>query len=131
MAITILPATPDDAEDMIDVGNRAFGNDMLSNATFDRTSATAEECAEYKSWRVKLSKLRMSGPGKHYVKAVDETTGAIVGYAGLMGPKAERLPHSAVPLPAFINADFDQELTEKFKSTREQCLGERQDVWCR
>jgi hypothetical protein len=130
MAINILPASADDAAEMIHVGMKAFANDLLSKSTFDIASATREEAEEYTQWRIGLAKLRMSGPNKHYFKAQDEATGAIVGYAGLNGPGAEPLPHSIIPRPKCINTDVDDELTAKMKSTREKCLGDRKDVWC-
>lgn len=130
MAINILPAGPDDAAEMISVGMKAFANDLLAKSTFDVQSGTPEEVEEYKQWRVSLARLRMGGQGKHYFKAQDEATGGIVGYAGLNGPGAEILDHSAVPRPTFLKSDVDDELMEKMKTTRERCLGDRKDVWC-
>lgn len=129
MEINILPAGPEDAAEMISVGMKAFANDVLAKSTFDVQSGTPEEVEEYTQWRVSLARLRMSGQGKHYFKARDEATGAIVGYAGLNGPGAEILPHTAVPRPKFLNSDVDDELMQKMNSTRERFLGDRKDVW--
>ena len=130
MAIKIVPASIDDAAEMIDVGMKAFANDQLAKATFDVQSATSEEVEEYKRWRIGLSKLRMSGANNHYFKAVDEETGVLVGYAGLNGPDTEPVSHSAIPRPKGLNSDVDDEFSEKQKSTRETYLGDRKDFWC-
>jgi hypothetical protein len=130
MAIKILPATPDDAPELIDVGMKAFANDPLAQATFNVSTAPPEQVEEYKQWRVGLSRLRMTGTGRHYFKAVDEDSGAIVGYAGLNGPDVERVPHSAVERPSFYNIEVEEELQAKMKSTREQCISGREDLWC-
>ena len=129
MAINILPASPNDAAEMINVGMKAFANDLMAKSTFDVQSGSPEEVEEYRQWRVSLARLRMSGQGKHYFKAQDEATGEIVGYAGVNGPGAEILPHTAVTRPKFLNSHVDNELMEKMNATRERCLGDRKDVW--
>ena len=131
MAIKILPATPDDAPELIDVGVKAFANDPLSQAAFNISTAPPEQVEEYKQWRVGLSRLRMAGVGKHYFKAVDEESGTIVGYAGLNGPDVKQVPHSAVERPSFYKVEVEEELQSKMKSTREKCIGGREDLWCK
>lgn len=129
--IKILPATGEDAPDLLEVGIKAFAHDLLSNSTFDLQAATPEQAEEYREWRNGLSRLRMSGPGRHYFKALDEASGKIVGYAGIFGPNVERPPHTAVPRPSFLNTEVDDELMEKLKVTREECLHGREDLWCK
>ena len=130
MAIDILPAVPEDAEEFFPVGEAAFANDLLSNKTFSTATATAEELAEYRSWRIDLSKLRMSGHGKHYLKAVDDATGRIVGYLGMYSPGADMDANSKLPRPSCVNVHVDDELRRLLPETKKKTLGDRQDVWC-
>lgn len=129
MGIIILPATADDAAEMVRVGMKAFANDLLNQKMFNLGSASPEEIEEYRQWRTSVARLRMSGPGKYYFKAVDETSGAIRGYAALNSPGAESVPHDALSRPKFVDTKADDDLMEKMKATRDEFLGDRKDVW--
>lgn len=131
MTIAILPVTSEDVPEMIDVGMKAFAKDPLAQAAFNTATATPDQIEEYKQWRVDLARLRIAGPGKHYFKAVDEETGAIVGYAGLNGPDVKRLGHNAIPSPNFYDLQIDEELRSKMQLTRDACISGREDLWCK
>lgn len=133
MAITLLPATPEDSAAMIDAGMAAFANDKLSNAQFRINTATPEQLQEFRRWRIELSKERMTGPGKYWIKAIDQSNGSLVGYVGIYDPQAEVPDPSSIsiPKPADVNNEVDDELRTKMKAVKERHIGQRDDVWCK
>ena len=132
MSISIQPATLEDASEMLDVGMAAFANDLLNQSLFQLESATPEERAEFLRWRLESSKVRMRGPGKHWFKATDESTGKIVGLSGLYSPEAtDTSEHSSGPKPRWVNQDLDNEVNETLEAMRQECMGDRKDFWCK
>ena len=130
MSITIHPAELQDASGMLDVSMAAFAGDVLSEATFGLSSASEEEVADFRNWRTDLTKLRMNGRGKHYFKAVDSSTGSVVGFIGVYGPDAEAPAQSSVSLPTHMNHEVDDEVKTKMKAANDRLVGDRKDVWC-
>jgi hypothetical protein len=129
MSITIKPCTLDDAEAMIETGEAAFAEDALNNLIFNAREATPEQRQEYKKWRVATTKQRLTGEGKHYFKAVDESNGRLVGYVGLFNPSIDVAAQSTVPKPAFVNPDTD-EVMKQLQAVDKKWVGDRKDVWC-
>lgn len=101
------------------------------NAQFSLRSSTPEQLEEYKKWRSELFKARMSRAGKLFVKAVDDSTNAFVGYVGMFAPHTEPPAPSSIPRPAHLNPEISTELEVKMKSVKEKHVGERDDVWCK
>lgn len=134
MSISVLPATPNDASETVDLGMRAFWNDPLSRLSWNPDTATSEQIVQFKQWRRAMSTTRMSGSGKHYFKAVDNTTGAIVGFVGTYAPEGfdiEATWQSPTPAPEFVNQDAMGEFRERQIAAKAKWLGERRDVWCK
>ena len=130
MSISILPATPEDAEAMLDVSMAAFANDLFSKAAFRLESATPEEKEEFRQWRLRISRSRMSGRGKHWFKAVDDSNARIAGVTGLYSPDVDTSPPSTQSRPACVNEEVDQEVQDTQKAVKDACMGDRQDYWC-
>lgn len=133
MSISVLPATLSDAAETVDLGMRAFKDDPLSRRTTNLDMATSEQRKQFRDWRIGISTTRMQGSGKHYFKAVDDATGAIVGFIGTYAPEGfdlEATFQSSTPAPDFIGHDSQGEFRERQIAARAKWLGERKDVWC-
>lgn len=131
--ISIHPATPLDAANMVDLDLAAFADNPFVQKTFHVAAASPAQLAEFRTWRTSILEHRMTGPGKRYYKAVDEETGDMVGYAGFYAPEGFDLESnwtSAVAMPAFIDVAGQREFREKSKAAKERWVGGRKDVWC-
>ena len=133
MAISILPATLEDADEMIEVSMAAFAKDRLSIAHNRLDRASPDQLAVWRRWRYVMMKVRMDGEGKYWFKAVDDTTGSIVGYAGLYAPGAAPVAATmaSLPLPIFMNQEIEEDLRAMQKSAKAKHLDDRDDVWCK
>lgn len=139
MAISILPATLADVRIMMPTGVKAFSSDPLNRAIENVDKATPEQRQDYLEWRIARNEKRMTGPGKHWFKAVDTDSGAIVGYTGIMAPEAESvngLPEGKEPelnaaTAAIMNKELYGEVERKLGEARERCMGARKDYWCK
>lgn len=130
MAITLLPSTVEDASDMLETGLAAFANDKLNIAQFHTDTATPEQMDEFRAWRRSLSHARMTGPGKHWFKAVDDSNGRLVGSIGLYDPHVVAPDPLAFPHPSHTNVEITKELRGKMKAVKDKHIGNRDDVWC-
>ncbi|KAK5172677.1 uncharacterized protein LTR77_002797 [Saxophila tyrrhenica] len=129
MPITIEPCKYDDAETMIITGEAAFAEDALNNAIFDPKQGTPEEAFEYRNWRITITKQRLSGEGKYYFKAMDDSNGRLVGYIGLVDPKVDIHAQSKAPHPDFVNMEFFERVHERIEEAKRKWVGGREDVW--
>lgn len=133
MSISILPCTSSDAAATIDIGMRAFADDPLNRRTMNLAAATPTQLEQFRAWRTGMAELRMSGPGKHYFKAVDDGTREVVGFVGMYAPEGfggEAGWQSPAPAPDFIDDDAQGEVRAKQRAAREKWVGPRGDVWC-
>lgn len=130
MSISIERAGPQDAAAMLDAYIAAFATDALSETTFALSTASEAESTEFRDWREDVTRLRMIGPGKHYFKAVDDTTGFIAGYAGFYDSDADPPVQSLIPAPARMNREVSDEVRVKLARAKLELLGWRKDCRC-
>ena len=130
MAIILLPATTEDSGAMLETGMAAFANDKLNIAQFRFNTATPEQMDEFRAWRKAVSQTRMTGPGKHWIKAVDDNSGFVAGVIGFYDPGVEEPDPFALPHPAHTNLEISNEVRSKMKAVKERHIGDRNDVWC-
>jgi len=147
MAITILPATLDDAPELTAMGILGFQDDLLNRAILPLHEATPAQLSEHLQWRTARLRDRMTGPGKYYVKAVDSETGAIVGNCGIQAPEVvveqaregtevsgsevadgEEKPKK-LELPSILKVEMQDRLEGVMKVAQKEILGGREDVW--
>ena len=138
MTISIQPATTQDAPDMVSVGTRAFADDLMNQAFFDPRKATPEQYEEFMKWRVERTHKRMGGLGALYFKAMDDSTGALLGVIGIAkpvegqsGPDADHALQATVTKPDFVNAGASEEMMKKQEEMNKKWVGDRKDVWCK
>ena len=78
----------------------------------------------------------MTGPGKFWFKAVDSTTGDLVGYVGMLAPKKTRPePEGSVDgwhasAPANTDLALFAVFVGKLEEMQEKLMGRRDDYWC-
>lgn len=149
MAITIVPATVDDAPELTRVGMLGFQDDLLNRTILPLHEATPAQLSEHLQWRVARARDRMTGPGKFYVKAVDSETGAIVGSCGIQSPEVvaknardgievsgsevadgDEKPKK-LELPSIVKVELQERLDGVMKEAQREILGQREDVWSR
>ena len=133
MSISIQKCTVEDAEEMITVGGKAFENDELLLHIFNLKTATAEQREQYQAWRMAVVKQRFIGEEKFYYKAVDESSGKLVGYVAMYGPNvsiADNHAPESIQKPTFINVKADDEFKATLREMEAKHIGERKDVWC-
>jgi hypothetical protein len=131
MTISILSCKFEDARELFMVGEKAFSNDLLAIAVFDRSTASAEKLAEYRAWRVGRTQMRLSGQGKHYFKAVDDSTGRIVGYMGMLDPSVDVSAQSPLPPTDCINVEVEAKMRMELAEVHHKWVGDRKDIWCK
>ena len=131
MSISIQPAVIEDADEMLDVGIAAFAGDLMNMAIFNLDNATPEELAEHSQWRTSMTRLRISGQGKHWFKAIDEASGKIVGFTGLYSPDADTSNLASLPKPKCINVEVYNEIISTLEAAKKELMGNRQDYWCK
>lgn len=132
MSVSILPCTIDDADAMITCGEQAFANDVLIKAIFNPDTATREEIRLHHDYRTAVARKRLTGAGKYYFKAVDDTTGSLVGFVGMFDPQVDVDSQSQIDVerPKCLNDEFDAKFRKALREAEAKVIGDRKDVWC-
>lgn len=130
MSIIILPVELKDAPDINVIGDMAFSTDLLNATLFNRGAASPEQFAEYRAWRLKMIEARLSVKGQCYFKAVEETTGKLVGYVGMMDPTVDVPSLSHLPDGDFMDVAVEADTRAKLQEMHERWMGGKNDVWC-
>ena len=130
MAVALTLATLDDAPTLARCNVEASQSDALHQAASGLSAnATLGQQQAALKWREGLFKRNLSKPNVHWMKAMDESTGAIVGYAGWMGPEdpgAKKVKYDVRdldPMPATLYREA------KIAEIKKRVLGGRDDVW--
>ncbi|PPJ60523.1 hypothetical protein CBER1_03194 [Cercospora berteroae] len=130
MGIRIERAGPDDSNACVELGFKAFQSDLLNRSVLPE-QVTPEQEREYIEWRKSIFRRRLEGENRHWLMAVDESTGEVVGYAGWNGPAAK--PVGSPPeegRPAFVNIElFDSLLKAIEEAQKELGYADRSDYW--
>lgn len=132
MSVSILPCTLDDVDAMITCGEQAFANDVLVNTVFNPATATAEEIQANHDYRVAIGRKRMTGSGRYYFKAADDTTGSLIGFVGLFDPQVDVGSQSQIDAarPKGFNEEFEIKFRSALREAEAKAIGDRKDVWC-
>ena len=129
MTVTILPATVSDARALTSTGLQAFSTDPLNKALENYSALDPTQRNEYLQWRTERNLDRMTGPGKFWFKAVDSTTGDLVGYVGMLAPKKTRPePERSVDewhasAPANTDLELFATFVRKLEEMQEELMG--------
>lgn len=91
MATDIIPGTGADASLLTPGGLEAFAEDPLNRALENFGQLDPTQQSDHLQCRTQRNLLRMTGPGKHWCKAVDSATGKLVEYVGMLAPKKRGL----------------------------------------
>lgn len=135
MAIAIHPASEADAAEFTPVGMAAFKDDPLHSSLDGPEELTAAQTAEHIEWRTARVKERMAGENVHYFKAVDEATGAIVGYSGWFGPTHTKgLTNDEdllTGLPTYMDRGVMEQIDRSIAQAKQELMSDRSDYWCK
>lgn len=138
MTIDIVPATPEDASTLVPIGLLAFSKDPLNRAIEKYADLTPAQRSEHLQWRIGRSKLRMTGPRKHWFKAIDSETGNLVGYTGAAAPEKEEQPKTTTSIlehlteaPATIDRELAAAAERELEEVKKRNVGDRKDLWCK
>lgn len=130
----IVPISETDPSVLTRIGYKAFADDLLNSRLYNLEGATPSQIENDLQWRIRRNEKRMNDSGSHWLKAVESTTGKAVGYCGILAPK-EGKPHGLdtddTKLPETMDRNLHATLEAKAKELREQCLGKRDDYWCK
>ncbi|KAM3420996.1 hypothetical protein BST61_g1422 [Cercospora zeina] len=130
MGIKLQRIGPEQAGICVELGYKAFANDLLNRSLLP-DPITPEQEKEYVDWRKSVARRRLEGENRHWLMAVDETTGEVVGYAGWNGPAAEPVGHAPTEgRPTWVNIEpLDEFLSAIEASRKELGYADRTDYW--
>jgi hypothetical protein len=152
-SIFILPAHPTDASTLARLHYKSFSSDTgLQTSSFptDRP-LTADEESSYLAWRTARQGARIEKEDFHVFKAVDQSSGSIVGCVSLKSPKSsdsrrKNGGHSGGEnvgedgekpkvrryegAPEFLNMTVFSEMEAKAAAAKEKFVGNG-EMWCK
>ena len=137
MSISYQLATPADASSFAYCQIQAFLEDRFYQACFGLTpTSPPEQVQENIEYRIKRYQRRLKEPQVHWIKAVDNSTGAVVGISGWEEPENRRPKTSdegdgeELKWPSSWDREwlgsYEREEDKLVKAT----LGETKDLWC-
>ncbi|ORY12158.1 acyl-CoA N-acyltransferase [Clohesyomyces aquaticus] len=133
LQIKLLPFTHEDALPAAHMYARAFSTDVLQNAMFPPSPSTSDhDVTQELHWRTSIYQRALQLPTLHHVKAVDSTTGQLIGAAGYFGPGGLQwqVPADADDaLPENCNRDVRDTVTAVMREKRESVLKGDYNVW--
>ena len=139
MPFTLSSASEADIEDIIACGSLAFANDVLNNAIFSFDHADPEAVEANRIFRIERAKKRMQTPSR-WIKAVDDDTGVIAGYATWNEPEGPMVPDAPGPSgdvfgikdapPSFVRKDVLESVEAQMKEAKKRVMGGDTDFWC-
>ena len=137
MTVTLHPAATGDFLDLARCNNTAFQSDPLYQAGFNLgPTATPEEHAAHLDFRKDSFEKLFDKTNIQLVKAVDISSGALVGYFRLNSPQDtdsktdEENPRELGDVPESFNRELLESTTARFWELKDGALGVRKDVWC-
>lgn len=129
MNISIQPAESSDNEAIIHLHSIAFTDDPVWN-TMVPAEITAEQQQELNEYNLLRHIQRANQPNRNYYKAIDESTGQIVGVSGWWKGLEEDSSQMPEP-PKWLNKEGREEIGKIFKTAKEKFIAGRNDVWCK
>lgn len=137
MSISYQSATPADASSFAHCQIEAFMEDRFYQATFGLTpTSPPEQIQENIEYRIKRYQQRLKQPHVHWIKAVDDSTGAVVGISGWEEPESRRAKSSGnsggeeLKWLSSWNKEFIEEYDKKLEEATKAALGDTKGHWC-
>lgn len=137
MPITIHPATPSDAPTFAHINIMSYQSDALHATAFGvLNNLTPEQQKSDLVYRTALFERNLNMPNVHWIKAVDDATGCVVGYAGWVAPEDSNVQDADEDLrdlgtmPTHINRSVLDLAEAKMADAKLRMLGDRKDLWC-
>lgn len=137
MSITYHKATPSDAEGFAHCQIDSFMEDRFYQAAFGlKPDSQQEAYQEQLGYRIKRWQNRLDNPDIHWIKAVDQPTGAIVGICGCEVPEARRQrkdskPSEEVQWPSGWDKQFLDLAERRTEEILEATGVEKEKLWCK
>ncbi|KAK4493680.1 hypothetical protein PRZ48_014865 [Zasmidium cellare] len=129
MPVAITPATASDINDLTTLRRAAYATDAL-HALGLPTPMTPSQEEQYLNYQRSALEIRFTLPDHHYFKAVDLSTGRIVGFSCWNAPVKEEGEGPKMPeLPAFVEKRVFDEIGERFKGAKGRIVDGREDYW--
>jgi hypothetical protein len=137
MSISYQLSTPADASAFAHCQIEAFMEDRFYQAAFGLTpTSPPEQKQENIEYRIKRYQRRLKEPQVHWIKAVDDSTGAIVGISGWEEPES-RWPKASgeggekeLKWLSSWNKEFIEEYDKKLEEATKAVLGDTKGFWC-
>ena len=136
MSISYHVATPNDAHDLARIQIEAFMQDKFYQFAFRLTDASkTEEVQENIDYRIRRYGRQLKNPHIHYIKAVDNSAGEVVGLSGWQEPKNRQSDGAGVgdelERPAGWNHEFVSKYEMLLEEEHRRLLGDADSLWCK
>lgn len=134
MSTTITKAVCADIPTIVALRAAAYANDRLHQLGLPGPT-TPDQKREYQQYQLDSMYLRFEMPNRNYFKAVEESSGRIVGFSCWNAPEREAKGNGGsgkvMPeLPGFVDKKKFDDVGKSFTEAKGKIVGGRDDYWC-